>query len=151
MGLGAVTQQQGTQALGILTASGADVTQLGTQELDGTPTTHYRAVIDLRRSAKAGGVLSGKVVDQMIAVLGDSTTMDVWIDGDGYTRRIEYGAHLPKQASGATGLSGGGEMHYVFELSDFGEPVHVVAPPDSEVVSLADAPESLLRGLVGFN
>jgi hypothetical protein len=155
MDMDAATQQQGTQALSMLTAAGAEVTRVGTQELHGTATTHYRAVVELRRAAKKSGVLSDEMVDQAIAVLGDSTTMDVWIDGDGFTRRIEYSADLSKLPAARKGLPGRGELHYVFEMSDFGEPVHVVAPPDSEVVSLSDLTDSLGKGLGsgldGFN
>jgi hypothetical protein len=155
MDMDAATQQQGNQALSMLTAAGADVTRVGSQELHGTATTHYRAVVDLRRSAKNSGVLSDEMVDQVIALLGKSTTMDVWIDADDYTRRIEYGADLSKLPAARTGLPGSGELHYVFEMSDFGEPVHVVAPPDSEVVSFSDLGGSLGSGLGsaldGFN
>jgi hypothetical protein len=149
MGLDGVGQQQSGQILGMLSAEGAKVTRLGSQQLHGTPTTRYRVEIDVRRSAESSGVLSDEMVDQVVSVLGESTTMDVWIDGDGYTRRIEYGTDLSKLGPIAKGLPGSGEMHYLFEMSDFGEPVHVVAPPDSDVVSMSDLGGS--PGGLGFN
>jgi hypothetical protein len=88
--------------------SSKKVEKLGSEEIRGVATTHYRAHLDttkLRVNA-----------DESVAV-------DAWIDEQGLPRRVRvpFGA--------------GGDAGAVVDLFDFGVPVDIQAPPASEIVS----------------
>jgi hypothetical protein len=143
----AAGQQQGNTALSMLTSAGAEVDLVGHADLDGTPTTHYVAEVDVRKAVASNGMVSDELADQSVKVLGDTLTMDLWIDDDGYTRRLEYGSDLSALAEPFPGMPADGDLHYVFEMSDFGEPIDVVAPDPSEVISMSEFQESMLGRL----
>jgi hypothetical protein len=93
-----------------LVRSSTKVEKLGSEEIRGVTTTHYRAHLD---KTKAGlGILKD-----------DPGVVDAWIDEQGLARRIRIPFGGEKEAAG------------VFDLFDFGVPVDVEAPPADEIVS----------------
>ncbi|HYJ68221.1 MAG TPA: LppX_LprAFG lipoprotein [Nocardioidaceae bacterium] len=111
-----------------------DFEAVGSEEIDGTPTTHYRITVDTRKMvAKTFGedVLPEGSLGAMPATL----TYDVWVgDDDNLPRRIEFDA---------LGTSA------VMNLTDWGKPVDVQAPPPSQVTK--KSPLDQLPSMTGSN
>jgi hypothetical protein len=87
------------------------VDKVGSEEIRGVTTTHYRAHLD---RSKLGSDANDNVPE----------AVDAWIDEQGLPRRVRvpYG-------------DGNDELAAVVDLFDFGVPVDVQAPPASEIVS----------------
>jgi hypothetical protein len=133
-GLGKLLQQQLTQGqdfrkyLKLLVAS-QDLQTVGTETVGGVSTTHYRGTIDALKALSDSGQLAGlsaadrKQLKQQFAQLGLRTfKADIWVDGDGYLRRIRETA---KTAQGAFDVR--------MDMSDFGVAVNVSPPPSADV------------------
>jgi hypothetical protein len=106
-----------------------EVTDLGSDDLDGTSTQHYRAKIDSTASTEPGDVakFGGQIYDE-----------DVWIDGDGVVKKVSYVIDAGK-AAGPSGLGGlTGMTRITFVLSDVGKPVQIDLPPPDQVTSGGD-------------
>jgi hypothetical protein len=99
-----------------------DVRRIGIEEIDGTETTHYAGRIDV---AKAMASLPEELranVEAMRA-FSDDWLVDVWVDADGQTRKMNLDVNGPMMT-----------MHVTFEFYDFGTDLDLSAPPPSEVV-----------------
>ena len=108
----------------------ADVTEVGSEDIDGTPTTHYRATIDLDKVAEAAGDAAASV-RQLEKLSGqNSIPTDVWIDAEGRARRqtVAYSAQQPVPM----------RMQFTIDYEKFGVPIDVEAPDDGDTVDLAD-------------
>ncbi|MDX6327283.1 MAG: lipoprotein LprG, partial [Nocardioidaceae bacterium] len=90
------------------------VDDLGSANLAGTSTTHYRVRLD---PAKAVQVLGADVPRTRTSA--GKTAVDVWLDGSDRIRRISGDLH---------------GTHVDVELSSWGEPVSIEAPPAGDVV-----------------
>ena len=90
-----------------LIKSSKKVENLGSQDIRGVTTTHYRAQLDAAKLE--------------IDANGDEVAVDAWIDQQGLPRRVR----VPLGVEGAA----------VIDLFDFGVPVDVEAPPANEIVS----------------
>jgi hypothetical protein len=86
------------------------VHKIGSEDVDGTPTTHYVLVAD----TQALGDQLGKKAD-----LPKSLSYDMWLDQEGRPRRIE------------SDLGGQGSMRT--DMTDYGSDVSVEAPPADQV------------------
>lgn len=93
-----------------LTNSSEKVEKLGSEEIRGVTTTHYRAHLD---KTKLGG--EGNT--------GEPGVVDAWIDQQDLPRRIR----IP--------FGGGVDSGFVIDLFDFGVAIDVEAPPAREVLS----------------
>ena len=128
------------ELLDILRSVSGDVETVGTEELRGVETTHYRAVVDpaeLAKSASTGGNgANDALLGQLLTRPGaEDIPLDVWIDASGLVRKLsmEVSASEPASAAGTATISS--------ELWEYGEPVEIDLPPASQV---ADA--SALHG-----
>jgi len=90
------------------------LTKVGSETVDGVPTTHYKVSID---TAKASDLLNLPAGADTSA-LPDTLTYDVWVDGS---------ARMVKMAMSMKQVTM--DMHF----SHWNEPVHVVTPPASQV------------------
>lgn len=90
------------------------VSKIGSEDIDGTPTTHYVLVAD----TEALGDRLGKEA----ADLPESLTYDMWLDEEGRPRRIE--ADLGDQGSMQT------------DMTDYGSEVSIEAPPADQVQAM---------------
>src|SRR6266536_5557753 len=121
--LGALKQLGGgtdpTQFLGYLKKAG-DVKKVGAEDIDGTPTTHYRATIDLDKLAGSAGGAAGSVRQLEQLTGGKTIPTEIWIDGKGRARRqtIDYATKSPVPAS----------VQFSIDCKRFGVPVDVHAP-----------------------
>jgi hypothetical protein len=134
-GLGTSIPSQARDAcdvVSVLNRVGDQVIELGTDEIDGVASTHYRTTVPAGEAADAfdlptpPGSASGDAV------------VDVWVDEAGVVRRLDV--QLEPSAGGVDAL-------VVFELSDVNEPVVIELPPDDQVSELD--PEQGLFGLGG--
>jgi hypothetical protein len=114
-----------------------DVTELGTEEIDGVNTTHYRVAVDLAKLPN-GAALRKQ--------LGPTLPMQLWLDDEGRIRRQQIDMTVPAQGSGAqsSGTAGArqAKVSTVMEYSDFGTDIDPEAPPAGQT---ADVTDKLLR------
>jgi len=118
------------QGLEYLQGLSGDVEELGREDVDGQPATHYRASIDYTKVLDALPHASAETRDAL-AKLG-SVPADVWIDGQDRVVKM----HLTIDASGFGGGAGTAEL--TMRLSDFGVPLDVQAPPDDQTVDFSE-------------
>jgi hypothetical protein len=92
------------------------LTNLGQATVDGVSTTHYRATIDTTQMTSTLGLPASQ-----LSQLPKTLTEDVWVDAS---------SHPVKMAMNMRQLAM--TMHF----SRWGEPVHITAPPASQVAEL---------------
>jgi hypothetical protein len=106
-----------------------DVHKLGSEDIDGTPTTHYKATIDLDHVAADHD--GSNAVHQLETLGGPSTfPTEVWVDGEGRIRRetIDYSADKPAPT----------RLHFTIDYEKFGVPVDVQLPDADDTVDFSD-------------
>jgi hypothetical protein len=98
LGLGSLsaTSSDPSQFVDYLRAVSANTTRVGTETVRGVPTTHYRAVVDLRRYPNLVGpsqrAAAKRAIFSLETALGSHTmAMDVWIGADKLVRRLHFG------------------------------------------------------------
>jgi hypothetical protein len=106
-----------------LSGVSSEVVEVGRDQVEGVPTTRYRMTVD------------GRELSTAMAPGGPSRTwgtvgLDVWIDDDGYVRRLRSELDDPA----------GGTEPYAFEATvlSYDAPVEVVPPPPQDTVSVED-------------
>ena len=94
----------------------------------GRPTTHYRAVVDLRRAARAVPAYGKQLaaVERATGVRLGRVTQDVWVGSDGRIRRLR--SSTPASVQGVRGTT----VQTVTFLS-YDVPVSIAAPPAAQV------------------
>lgn len=133
---GAGTSSSPSSELSYLRAAGGTVARVGSQQLQGMTTVHYRGSIDWERYpervAPSKRVAARASVAALERLTGSSTqAFDVWIDRQHRVRREELTVHecLPGTALKA-------QMHFATELFDFGPQAIPKLPPSSEVADV---------------
>jgi LppX_LprAFG lipoprotein len=118
------------QILDLLRASGS-VETIGPETVDGASTTHYKATIELDKVAgEVGGAVGQALYDRLSSQGAPSSIpVDVWVGDDGLVRRVALDETV---ASG--GQSAGVKLQ--LDVSDYGTPVTVTAPPSDQVLDL---------------
>lgn len=129
------------QSLEYLRGVTGDVTEVGTETVRGEETTRYEATVDLRKAAGAVPEDKRAAFEKAIEQLGASSVpVEVWVDGEGRTRRVV--TTVPTPAGAGAGVSpapsGTGEVRVTVEFFDFGVETDVQAPPAAEVGDLAE-------------
>ena len=137
LGLGA---SDPAQTLDYLRGTASDPVEVGKEPVAGVPTTHFAATLDLARAAAAAPAGRREQVGAAVAQFRDQfgTTrfpVDVWIDDDGFPRRLRYELDLSDfDASGE--IPAGAIMSFTMELFDYGTDAPVEAPPPDTVGDL---------------
>jgi hypothetical protein len=135
----ALSQSQASdpsQTLAYLRGASDNVTRVGTEDVRGTQTTHYRAVLDLNRAA-AASPSAREAIKSAVNQLGTSKQpADVWIDPQGRLRRLSYSVDLSKSKVAASTPGVPTSLTFSLELFDFGVPVEAAVPPPDQVVDL---------------
>jgi len=90
---------------------------VGEQNIDGVHTTQYRVEVDTRAMLTAQGM--GQLAGASAGQLPRRLSYDMWIGDDDLLRR--------------TSLSVGSAMELTMDISAWGEPVDIAAPPPSQV------------------
>lgn len=139
-----------TSALGGLEGVAEDgIEELGTEEVRGVETRHYAAEIDMQavlEQAQAQlddlsddlpeGFLDEEAAEQFEQVYGDEPVpVEIWIDDDGLTRRMTMELAVD-----------GEEGSMTMEMYDYGEPVDIEIPDESDAIDLFE-----LLGPLGGN
>lgn len=121
--------QSSAQALALLAAaSSSSVTKVGLAKIHGATTTAYKVTIDLGKLASVDAKLN-----KAVATLGTRTLpVELWIDNQHRLRQMLYTLSVPARA-GAPATSVRGTV----DLYGFGVPVHVPAPPASQVLTVS--------------
>jgi LppX_LprAFG lipoprotein len=114
------TQQSPTDTLQALEKAGS-VTKVGTDVIDGTPTTHYRATIDLSKAS------NGAKLEQLTHL--KTVPVDVWIDSENLLRRVSESYSMT-----ASGQQVSTRMNMLF--SNYGEPVNVTVPSATDTIDM---------------
>ncbi len=134
---------------------GADLTTVGHEAVGGVDTTHVRAVVSMRKALEAAGVDRTRMdqamqplTSEQRAALDDLTfPVDVYVDGQGYVRRLQITYDLGSAAKAVTGTSGPSALPaeaqmkstMTYDFSDFGAPVTITVPPADQVTDLCTA------------
>ena len=138
VGLGQLLEQaksnSPTQGLEYLRGLSGDVQNLGDDTVAGAHATHYRASIDYAKVAAklpdSASALAGK-----LATLG-TVPADVWIDDSDRVVKMHF--TISGGALGGSELVDGDRTaDFTMEITDFGVPVNVEAPPADETVDVA--------------
>ena len=107
------------------------ITVVGTETVNGVQTTHYRATVNYAKavaSLRRTNPAAATALQQSIDKTGTRTApVEVWVDGSGLMRQERVSVAMPAL---------GGSMLILLQLSDFGVPVHVSAPPASQTTDL---------------
>ena len=131
--IGALQQLGGsgdpTQFLTYLAKAG-DVRKVGTEEINGTPTTHYHATIDFAKLAKSAGGAADSVRQLQKLTGQKSLPTDIWIDGNQRVRRqtVAISTQRPVPI----------DFDLTIDYERFGVPVDVHAPAASETADAAE-------------
>ena len=124
-----------TSVLRLVSMVSNSVTKVGTETVRGTQTTHYRAIVDFGKAAAKRGLPAAQI-QALETALGTTTfPVDLWIDGHGVARRMQFHFPLPK-ATTASAAGKSGQITETLDLYDFGIPVSVQPPPASQVANL---------------
>lgn len=90
-----------------------EVEDLGDDEIDGEPVTHYRLEVDAAKALEATGQAS-------VPGLPETLSYDVWLDAEDRMRRLTY------ELTGTT---------LTMDLTDWGKPVSITAPAKDKIVA----------------
>jgi hypothetical protein len=115
-----------------LIAEGGEVRKVGSDEIRGVASTHYRARLDLAAVARLAAEQQGSAVLPAEALsLVKGGRIDAWISDDGLPRRLRVQLE-------AAGL----DVEMGFDLFEFGVHVRPVAPPPAEVIDVPTQQEA---------
>lgn len=119
------------------------VEELGDDEIGGTPVHGLSAEVSMGDMLEAVGQdpealaeASSMGTDDMVASLYETATdIEVWVDDDGYLRRMVYGYSLDQiaEAGGEVAALPGMATHftYAMDMSDYGTAVEFEPPADA--------------------
>jgi hypothetical protein len=123
----AVSAPNASQQLSFLKAA-RDITEVGTETVDGVSTTHYRMQADL---SQLKGTLGG-------ASLPTSVPVDVWVNAQHRIVREKVSLSVSVKPSPSAAPQQATNVSTI-QLSDFGTPVAVTAPPAGQTGELTGA------------
>jgi hypothetical protein len=113
------------------------VEKVGTEDVQGVETTHYRATVELSRLPEqvkpSERAAARRAVKRLIKLTGkDTQETEVWIDDRDYVRRTQ----LEFSMKGPDGEQVNSDI--TLEYRDFGKRVSIEVPADSESVDATD-------------
>lgn len=129
-----------SKSMEVLRGVSDEVEEVGTEDVRGTSTTHYKTTIDIDKALEEVPEDSREDVEKMFDTFGAETIpMEIWLDEDGLLRRQKLTLDLTQvEGAAAAGPDAPTEMVMDFELYEFGAPVDVQPPPASEVTDFKD-------------
>lgn len=121
-------------SLEVLRGASSGARETGKETIRGAKTTRYHAVVDMKKALSAAPATRRPQLDRFAAkVQVSQLPIEVWIDEQGRTRRLEYSVDVPGTGSDAAPL----RMTARTELFDFGTKVDVTFPPADQVTDAA--------------
>ena len=127
------SQFQPGDLLGMLRGEGAKIEKVGSEQVGGTETTHYRVTVDVAKALESKGLTSpllGGLAAQMPTI-----PENVWIDGNGLVRRIALSYGFAKDGQRA-------HLGLAMSLYDYGANISIAAPPSSQVFDATQLAQS---------
>lgn len=105
-------------------------TRLGRETVAGASTMHYRAVVDVKRAARAVPAYGKQVaaIEKTTGVRFGRTPYDVWVGGDGRIKRMRFST--PSVTNGVRGTT-----RQTITFLSVNRPVSITAPPAAQVFS----------------
>lgn len=121
-------------ALELLRGAASGTRETGKDVVRGVKTTRFHAVVELKKAVSQAAPDRRAQLERFAAKLQVSLLpIEVWIDEQGRTRRLEYQVDVPGTGSDAAPL----RMTSRTELFDFGTHVDVTVPPADQVTDAA--------------
>ena len=139
---GAGQANPGDQGLQALEGLSGDVERVGDDTVAGRHAVHYRAEIDDAKVADALPDPSSKAASALRKI--GTVPADVWIDDHDRVVKLRFA-----MSGGALGGSGSGTVEMTLEVTAFGVPVDVQAPPADQVLDLTDMLGGAVGGILG--
>ena len=119
--------QDPTQALQAIQSVG-DVKKAGSEQIDGVDTTKYSGTLDPKKLAQK---YSSTGLGRMYAQMGvKPIPVTVWVDGDGYVRKLDESMSAQVPGSGTL------DLKISVQMSDFGSTADVTPPPADQTSDL---------------
>jgi hypothetical protein len=120
----------------------------GTERVRGVETARYRGHVDMEAASAALGGAAPLPADAGAALdaLGH-VPFEVWVDGDGYIRRLSFAFDLGAALSAAQAGDAPQRMAFTVEYFDIGAAIDLRAPDASQVTELDAASLGLLGGM----
>jgi hypothetical protein len=114
------TGEDPTQLLATLRGVRDSVTKVGTTQVRGVETTHYRAQVDLAKAVQASGADASKLQDFTKTLGSNTIPEDVYLDKDGLPRRfaVTVSPVIPSTSAGASASTS--TFTVTVDLYDFG-------------------------------
>ncbi len=135
--LSSLDQDDPTQFLEYLRASSGGVSTVGSEALDGVPTTHYRATLQLSSILDRVPSSQQAAAKAALEKLGDAggIPVNVWVDAQGRVRRMQLSIAASAPAGTAGGVAGTtvGDGTITIDFTSYGSVPPVVPPPSSQV------------------
>lgn len=143
----AQAQSSNPTQIAALTLGAERVEEVGTEDVRGVATTHYKVTINLQKAlAEAEDPELKKVVEQAAAVYAtDTIPMEIWMDDDGLPRRMRFIMDMSQMEVPEADGAMTGTMDITMDMFDFGTEVTAVAPPADQVTDLATLMEQAGR------
>jgi hypothetical protein len=140
-----------TDVLNYVKGVSGDVQAVGTEQVRGTGTTHYKANIDLNKVAAQLPAASQAGGRQAATVVGQPVPADLWVDAQGRLRKLTLTIDASRikanpGSAGPTGTPPTGTGTATFELYDFGAKVTAKPPAPDQVSDIGSMIGSFLGG-----
>lgn len=112
-----------------------EVEEVGTEEVRGEPTTHYRATIDMERAIERMPEETREDFRVLMEEAGfpDTLPVEVWMDDGGLPRRYVQSQELTPPGAGSAL-----QQTITMEMFDYGAEVDVEPPPAEETVDASE-------------
>jgi hypothetical protein len=125
-----------TKILDWLTKVGNDVKKQGSEDIRGELADHYSVNFNLRQAADEMKGDQKEAMNAALDLMGNDTfPVDIWVNRSGFPVRLEYAMDFPgsdiKELKGVTAT-------YTLEYKDWGKPVSIKLPDESEVHEMGD-------------
>lgn len=119
----------------------SEIREVGSEKIHGVPTTHVRAVVDLRGVAESAPAdvreRVAATIDRLIELTGqDSMPLDVWVDDDDLVRRLKMVNDFT-EVDPALGMPPT-ETTYVMDFVEYGIHPRIKMPPASQVTDMLE-------------
>ena len=101
-----LTGEDPTQLLATLRGVSSGITTVGTTEIRGVETTHYRAHVDLAKAVQASGADAASLQQITKTLGGDTIPVDVYLDSSGLPRRFAVTLNPTLPSSEAARVTG---------------------------------------------
>jgi hypothetical protein len=114
-------------------ATASTVETIGKEDVRGVGTTHYRSTIDIEKFYRErNAIVDEAKFTKMLALYSGPISTEAWVGNDGLVRRIKNS--LPMKSA---------NIDVEMEFFDFGTPVDITLPADTDVVD-----QSQLAGML---